>query len=384
MKDTVNESKAQRTAARNNLDALRLGLAVLVIFSHSYALGLGSEATEPLHRLTRGQMSFGALAVDLFFVLSGYLITASAERSSSIGSYLGKRVRRIYPAFVINALVSVLFFAPLAHAMIRPPVVGDVALQTLRLREFDYTGAFLANPFPGAINGSLWSIQYEFWCYLGVALLAAAGLLRRRTWLFSSFVASVAISLLWQVRGIVLGGKILGRILGSPQLWARLLPLYLAGVVAYRYRDRIRLRGVGALVALVLLGVACLVPFGWTLVFPFAGTYLALYLAFAPWLRLEHAGRFGDFSYGTYLYAFPIAQLIMSRVGHRLAPWKLFALATPLTIAAAMLSWFLVERHFLARAKASEREQRAEARSVQPETSVRAAAGMATEVSADS
>jgi len=366
----------------NNFDALRLGLAVLVIYSHAYALGLGSEAAEPLQRLTRGQMSFGAMAVDLFFVLSGYLITASAERSSSMGSYLSKRVRRIYPAFVVNALLSVLIVVPLAHAVVRAPAITNFIGETLRLREFEYSSAFLGNPYPGPINGSLWSIQYEVWCYLGVAVLAALGLLRRRWLLLGSFIVSVGVSVLWQVKGIVLGGKILGRILGSPQLWARMLPLYLAGVVAYAFREQIRLRARGALFAIVVLIAACFLPCGWTLVFPFAGTYLALYLAFAPWLRMHWFGRYGDFSYGTYLYAFPIAQIIMSRIGHPVSAWELFALSTPPTLLAAVASWYGVERWFLP--KARRKDEAKGMMCTQTVTTARSATGSVLEASADS
>jgi peptidoglycan/LPS O-acetylase OafA/YrhL len=377
-------AQSERPIPSNNFDALRLGLAVLVIYSHSYALGLGSEATEPLSRLTRGQMSFGALAVDLFFVLSGYLITASAERSS-LGSYLSKRARRIYPAFLVNAVISVLVVAPLAHAILVSPAVANFAEETLRLREFEYANAFLGNPYPGPINGSLWSIQYECWCYLGVAALAALGLLRRRWLLLASFVVSVGISVVWQVRGIILGGKVLGRILGSPQLWARMLPLYLAGVVAYLFRDQLKLHARGAIAALVLLAAACFVPFGWTLVFPLAGTYLALYVAFAPWLRLHRFGRYGDFSYGTYLYAFPVAQIIMSVVGHPLAAWKLFALTTPPTLLAAIGSWYGVERWFLRRARPKDVAKAPGAARSQTMTVARASAAVvALDASADS
>lgn len=333
----------------NNFDALRLGLAVLVIYSHCYPLGRGAGTPDPMERVTRGQMSLGGVAVDLFFVLSGFLITASAERSSSWGSYLGKRVRRIYPAFVVNAILLLAIVVPLAHAVVSRPVAGNFLLQTLRLREIDSTGAFATNPYPNSMNGSLWSIQYEFWCYLGVAALAAAGVLRRRWLVRVLLFASVGISVFWTVKGIVLGGKFLGVLLGSPQFWARLLPLYLAGVAAYVERDRLRLTAWGALVSLVVLFEASYVPFGWTLTFPFAGTYLALYLGYAPWLRLHHFGRRGDLSYGTYLYAFPITQLVVQAAGRAVNPWKLFVAVTPLTLVAAAASWFGVERWFLAR-----------------------------------
>lgn len=350
------------TAKANNFDFIRLALAVLVIYSHSFPLGLGSEQAEPIHVWTHGQMTGGAVAVDLFFIMSGFLITASAERSSSVFSYLKKRVARIYPAFVVSAVLTAVIVLPMISATIAGSSwgmrLGDFVLQTLRLREFDYTGAFATNPFPGAINGSVWSIQFEFWCYIGVALLMTLGLLRRRAWLLGLLLISVAVSVAFQVEGWVFGGKMLGVVLSSPQLWARLLPLYLAGVVFYLYRDRIRMSGWAALISVVLLVVAACVPYGCAALFPFAGTYLVFYLAFAPWLPLHSAGRFGDFSYGTYLYAFPIMQLLMRGIGHPIAPVLLFAYATPLTLLAAVASWYGVEQRFL---RAGRRKQSLEA-----------------------
>jgi len=223
----------------------------------------------------------------------------------------------------------------------------DFALQTLRLQEFHVQRAFAHNPYPGVLNGSVWSIQYEFWCYLGVAMMAVIGLLKRRGWVLACFVGSVAISVAFQTQGWILGGKFAGKILGSPQLWARLLPFYLAGVVFYLFRDRIKLHVWGASLALVALLGASWMHVGWTAVFPFAGAYLVLYVAFSRWIPLQRVGRFGDFSYGTYLYAFPIEQLLVMAFGHAVAPWLLFALATPLTLLAAVVSWYGVERWFL-------------------------------------
>lgn len=342
----------------NNFDFLRLALAVLVIFSHSFPLGAGSEINEPLRMLTHGQMTLGAFAVDLFFVMSGFLIAGSAERSRSIGSFLKKRVARIYPAFVMSAFVMALVVLPLSGgAFAEASWIAkfvDFVLQTLRLQEFHVQAAFAHNPYPGVLNGSVWSIQYEFWCYLGVAMMAAVGLLRRRGWVLACFVVSVVVSVAFQIQGWVFGGKFAGVVLGSPQLWARLLPYYLAGVVFYLFRDRIKLDAFGALVALMALLAACWVHVGWTAVFPIAGAYLVFYVAFALWIPLHRVGRFGDFSYGTYLYAFPIEQLLVMAFGHSLAPWKLFAMATPLTLLAAVASWYLVERRFLRPARRKE------------------------------
>ncbi len=334
----------------NNFDALRLLLAALVLYSHCYPLGTGSEAREPFALLTRGQMTGGAVAVDLFFVMSGFMIAASAERSRGIWRFLQRRVARIYPAFAMYALLSIAVLVPLGRAVLVLPWaarIGDFFLQTLRLREFTYTAAFAHNPYPNVINGSTWSIQYECWCYVGVALLAAAGLLRRRAIALALFLASIGMSLLYLAEKWTFGGGALGVLLGLPGLWARLLPLYLAGVVFYLYRDRIPHRGWLAACSLLLLIVAAVTPLGITALFPVAGTYLVFYLAYAAWLPLQRAGRFGDFSYGLYLYAFPLQQIVMQRLGHPVRPVVLFALALPLTALAAVASWYGVERRFL-------------------------------------
>ena len=347
----------ERALRSNNFDFLRLALAVLVIFSHSYPLVAGSELHEPLHNWTRGQVTEGGIAVDLFFVMSGFLITASAERSRSVFVFLKKRVQRIYPAFIACALLMLLVVAPLASATLEPlwrARLGDFLLQTLRLTEFHYTGAFLHNPYPRVIDGSVWSIQYEFWCYIGIAGLLALGTLRNRTVMLIIFLASVGVSIVSQWRAWAFGGKFLGVLFGSPEFWARLLPLYLAGVVFYLFRERIQLSARGALIACAALVWAARFTLGWTALFPFAGTYVVFYIAFAQWLPLQRFGRFGDFSYGTYLYAFPIEQLVMQAFGHRVAPFLLFACATPLTLLVAVASWYGVERRFLGRSRRKE------------------------------
>jgi peptidoglycan/LPS O-acetylase OafA/YrhL len=133
-----------------------------------------------------------------------------------------------------------------------------------------------------------------------------------------------------------------------------LLPLYLAGVVFYLFRERIQVSFWLAISSLLLLLGSCWLRFGLVAVFPFAGTYLVFYLAFASWLRLENFGRFGDFSYGTYLYAFPIMQLAMQGFGHPVAPLRLFVVALPVTLLIAVASWYGVERRFLRAARRKE------------------------------
>ena len=336
---------------QNNIDFVRIVLALLVILSHSYPLALGYERTEPFAVLSRGQVTGGHIAVDLFFILSGFLITASYERSSSAASYLRKRVARIYPGFLLLSLLTLLLVVPLAHARIAGTSLAarilNVTGNTLRLAEWQYTGAFSHNPAPGVLNGSLWSIYYEFWCYIGVLALGLTGLLRSRTFLVILFAVSIAVSLLFGAHVVYLSGGILGELFGYPPFWARLIPMYLAGVVFYRFRNLIPVSRVAIAICVIALVVAFVMPLGYTAIFPIAGTYLVMCFSFSSSIRLHKTNRFGDFSYGTYLYAFPIQQLIMSAIGHPIHPLLLFACATPPTLLAAAISWYTVERRFL-------------------------------------
>jgi peptidoglycan/LPS O-acetylase OafA/YrhL len=343
--------KATFDQRQNNIDFVRIFLALLVILSHSYSLALANERTEPFNLLSRGQSTGGRLAVDLFFILSGFLIAASYERSSSALSYLKKRVARIYPAFILLTLLTVAVILPLAHGRVTGTAISDKALNvignTVVLRELGTEGAFPHNPSLGEVNGSLWSIAFEFWCYIGVMLLGLMGLLRSKRFLLTAFIGSIVVSILFAHFKWNISGAILGRIFGYPPFWARLLPMYLAGVVFYRYRQDIPFSPKLVIAALIAMVVAFRVPLGYAALFPIAGTYLVMCFSFAPSIRLNGAARYGDFSYGTYLYAFPIQQLILQAFARPVSPLLLFACAAPVTVVVAAMSWHTVEKRFL-------------------------------------
>ena len=335
----------------NNFDFIRLALAVLVIFSHSFPLATGTEDFEPFRLLTRGQVTSGAMAVDLFFIISGFLITASFERSRSVWEYLRKRVFRIYPGFILAACFGVFIALPASGGLLDGATLASRVAQftssTLQLHEFRYHGAFPANPYPRLINGSLWSISVEFWCYIGVAVLGVCGLLRSKRTLSLLFAVTVIMGVLYDIHRWTPAGGFLERVVGLPPFYPRLPPMYLAGALFYRLRDHLSLDRRWIAAALVLLCAAMWLPHGWQALFPFAGPYLVLAVAYHPAIRLHAWSKYGDFSYGTYLYAFPVQQLIMSRFGHKISPLLLFIIAAPSAVACAVLSWHLVERWFV-------------------------------------
>jgi peptidoglycan/LPS O-acetylase OafA/YrhL len=345
---TINDGSRH---ADNNFDTLRLFFAVLVIFSHSFALGRGSDNSEPLFLLTRGQITLGNLSVWAFFVISGFLIAQSWTRSPNPLKFLKRRVARIYPGFIVAALLSALVLVPIAAdpATRHPVAIGSFLLQTLRLQVFDTPPIFIHNAWPNTLNGSLWSVPFEFWCYIGILLLGVAGMLWRRWSVAALFAAVIAWHLYLSITGWAPGGKILGIIFGFPLFWATVLPFFLAGSLFHLFGGVALFRKRLVIAALVILIASNFIPHAFIVTLPVCGAYLLLGLAYLPLLRPLNLGRFGDFSYGTYLYAFPIQQLIVSYGGGTMAPVKLFLLSAPLSVGVGALSWFLVERHFLSR-----------------------------------
>ena len=337
--------------ADNSFDTLRLFFAVLVIFSHSYALGRGSNDTEPLSVLTHGQITFGNVSVWAFFVISGFLIAQSWTRSPNPLKFLKRRVSRIYPGFIVAALLMALVVVPFAvdPAARQPFAIGNFVLQTLRLQVFKVAPVFVHNAQPNALNGSLWSVPFEFWCYIGILLMGLTGVLRRRWPVVAIFAAVIAWHLYLSITGWIPGGKVLGLIFGFPLFWAIVLPFFLAGSLFHLFGGTALLRKPLMIVAFAILAASNFIPNGLLVTLPICGAYLLLGLAYLPWLRPLNLARFGDFSYGTYLYAYPIQQLIVKFNGGAMDPLKLFLLAAPISIGVGALSWFLIERHFLAR-----------------------------------
>lgn len=354
---TLREAFATRD---NLLDALRLGFAMLVLLAHCWPLTLGqatNHATselEPVLGLTRHQIFGGTLAVLFFFMLSGFLVTESRSRCATLVEYLTRRVRRIYPGYLVAALVTMFVFAwPFAT---RPGLWlaefpwAAAALRTATLHMCATPETFASNPYPLQVNGSLWTIRHEFWCYLLVAGLAALGALRSRIVLWGLFLAAYAI---WNARTL-LGVEVLPDVhvpgIGALRAWPDLVTFFCAGMLAHRHAGRIVLSCRTFAFCCVLL-IATARTAGLSVVLPFAGTYAVFWLAFAPvpWLQLAVARA--DLSYGVYLYAWPVQQALVAAfpgrfVGH---PWVLAAAAVPVTLLLALASWHGVEVPFVRR-----------------------------------
>ncbi len=334
----------------NNFQLIRLAAAAFVVLFHSFAL-TGHWTGEPLWRIAP-EMNFGALGVKIFFVASGFLVTKSWLARQSVASFTTARVLRIYPALVAAALFTIALAAwssalPLRE-FLADPQTFDYAWRASLGFEMVYRlpGAFPTNPFPHDVNGSLWTLPIELRLYIGLLVAGVLGLLARRMlWL----VAVTALVALFAAR------PDLFPLAPNDRVVRELALLFALGSLAYVWRGAIpvSLAAAAACVALVAWNPAGLARGA---LFAPLLTYTVLVLAYHPRLTWLAFNRLGDYSYGLYVYSFPLQQTLMQRLPS-LDPGSLFALSLLLGIAVAALSWHAIESPALAlkwKARASE------------------------------
>lgn len=291
---------------------------------------------------TGGQESFGSCAVNLFFLISGMLITASWLRAKSMPDFLMKRVLRIYPGFIVAVGITGLviwLLSPEFRATMGRRVWLEMLVKDWLTLSYDSTkwhGVFAHNPYPTFGNGSLWTIQKEFLCYLLTAVIGLFCLFKHR---FLILLAGLIVTLLY-AKAIFAGG--------DPTYDNDRFPAYfLTGMCAWLWRDRIPFsRGLALVCALVLGATAWITPwFG--VLFPLAGSYVVLWIGFQKRPAALDWTEKTDLSYGAYLYAFPVQQIVAMNPSWRI-PWLDFLIAAPVTLLLAWLSWHFVEQRFLA------------------------------------
>lgn len=325
----------------NHFNLIRLIAASAVLVSHSFPLTRGMGSAEPLEQLT-GQ-SLGAASVYVFFGISGYMITRSFDRRHDIWSFGAARIARIYPGLlVVLALTSFLLGPLVASADWRTyfaePSVWTYIPRNLSLRFLQYELPFVfeANIYPSAINGSLWTLFWEVACYgMVVAVGLLGGLRGRRFGLFLLLYMAFAVSI---------------TLMGQAGSWTKLSLPFVVGMAIYVFRHKIPAGWVPAL--LIIAGaLACYMTPIWPLAYGLTLTYLALWLGHAKADWLLGYNRLGDYSYGTYIYAFPVQQWVVFHFPN-IDPTGLVCWSLPVTVAFACLSWYLVEQPFLKRREA--------------------------------
>jgi len=331
----------------NNLNLLRMIAASMVLFSHSYVL-TGRIDQEPLTLLSGHRTDVARLGVVMFFGISGFLIAQSLTRARSLYAFSVARVLRIMPGLIASTLFCAVVIGWAATSLPtseywRSEETWRFLVRTVGLSldvQPGLPGVFPSNPFPVGVNGSLWTIPVEVWCYIAIAVVLGFGI-GRRDYLFTVFALCVFIA-------YALAPDALKPLLpmDARMTTPQLVGTFLFGSWIFINRNRIPCS--------IGLAVAAFVVFVFSIetwVFDYAcfgcTAYITLVLAYHPRVRVRPYLKLGDYSYGLYLLAFPVQQFIVWKYG-AMQPVALFALAFCATLALAVLSWHFIEKPSLA------------------------------------
>ena len=341
----VSEHLANRD---NNLNLVRVIAAGAVLISHSVPISLGSGTSEPLEQVAGA--SLGWLAVAVFFSLSGLLIANSFDRSASAERFVVARILRLFPGLALVLVLTVLVGAAITSL---GPAAYFGSAETwayiprnlsLAFLQYPLPGVFDANPYPQAINGSLWTLFYEVTCYTVLFFAGLIGVLRSK-WFSTVLVGVLAAGFLVCIHVDSPEGGLVLRL----YLLTKLAFPFGLGVLAYVWRERFVFDwriALGLWAVFAISAGSTLAQF-WVVL---ALAYSAGWFGFVPKGRLLEYNRLGDYSYGIYIYAFPVQQTFAFLYPSSGPVWNI-ALATPVTVILAMLSWHLVEERALAQIK---------------------------------
>ena len=329
----------------NNFNLIRLVAAAAVVLGHSFWISRSFGGfTDPVTLAFPFGETSGNLGVHAFFLISGILITQSWCRAEKPVQFVTQRAARIFPAlivclaftaYVVGALGTT---APLRNYFGSKPVhdyvLNNVSLTNL---QWDIPTVFADGPYLQGMNGSLWSLIIEVRMYIVVLVFGALGLIGTQKRVATAATAGTLIILFLLYR------PLFGHHLSTNSDGIVPVFYFLGGIFAYATRDLIavRLKHV-----LLLLAAVFLVPAPSAhVVFHFFFAALVLWMgglrSLAARVHIQN-----DFSYGIYLYGFPVQQLLTLRFPG-LNPYWLFAVAMVVATALAALSWFLIERPML-------------------------------------
>jgi peptidoglycan/LPS O-acetylase OafA/YrhL len=330
----------------NNFDLLRIMFAWFVIISHSYVLnGLG--ATDPLFEATNHNFLFSFIGVKGFFIISGYLIFKSMVVSRSIPEYLLKRVLRIFPALVVVLVVTlfaIYFIYPAGKAAFftNKEVYAYFFENIILFKPNFFINGVFSEQYSAAINGSLWTIEYEFFFYVLILLFfyvrANKNLLK--------ILLGLIVTAFLIVRFFFYNWTLQTHFFIPLESLFDLGPYFLMGSLLSLFDlEKLPAKNGIALFLLSVLILGTYIQVGHTVVY-FTLPFLVIYVGkktsgLAAWVHT----KLGDPSYGIYLYAFPLQQMLIYL--YKPTTIWLFVMSSIGAFVFGYFSWILIEKKAL-------------------------------------
>jgi peptidoglycan/LPS O-acetylase OafA/YrhL len=327
-----------------SFDHLRIGLALSILFWHSFGICYGQDYARTLPAFPVPPL-LGAL-LPMFFALSGFLVIGSAIRTASLRTFVTFRLLRIVPALFTEIVISALVLGPLLTAYPLRAYFGDPRFieyfgSLIGRVRFVLPGLFLDNPAPEYVNLALWTVGPEILCYVFLSALMVTGAYRRPR---TMMIVTLGYAAICMMADIWFPPARIIEVLPTKML----ILAFLAGNLLFLYRDRIAFsRPLAALAFAGAIGLVLLMRqqqqelYGYPAVPLFTYVTAVIGLSRLPPMPFFHRG---DYSYGIYIYGFPIQQAIAHFLPHHRIWWINFAIALPIVLLFAVASWHLIEK----------------------------------------
>lgn len=337
----------------NNLDVIRFLAAISVIACHAFPIALGEGVPDPLSALTDDQLSFGSLAVGIFFLYGGFLICKSMCRLKTAKGYFKARILRIFPLLMVVTLVLAFAAGPVLTELsvsdyFRNTGTYRYLLNGILILQHNLPGVFVHNIYGQAVNGPLWTLPIEFLCYIMCYVLYRLKLLEKKNMKYAVVLFSAG----------CIGVKIISGRLPALSPMIRPMGLFFAGMLYYVYRDKIKMRlswcavSFAGMIVSLIFGIF---PYTVFVFFP----YFFLYIGYATKKKFSGFARHGEISYGMYLCAWPVQQIVCQLFGNEMNPYVNFIITVPIAIILGFICCKAVEEPIAGWAKKSGKKETA-------------------------
>lgn len=335
-------NEAMDNGRSKNLNFLRFIAAIMVIISHAYPLSLGSEFGDPIVTFTGGNLGMGGIAVGVFFLSSGLLVSKSIERNSNGFQYFKARCKRIFPPLIVVVLITIFGLGLF---------VTNDSLKTYLLNSNTYLylfnavlipihnlpGVFLDNIYGSVINGALWTLPIEFACYIALFFCFKLNILNKKNMKYTIPLAILGFVIVYYSQIPIFN-------LVGPYI----LPVFIfyMGMLIYVYRKNIVLSNLYAIGFFIIYLVLMSIGFA-QVAMVFCFPYLILVIIFNKKQCSNSLSKLGDYSYSIYLCGFPIQQMLVHLNGGRMGVIENATISILLAVIVGYALYLFVEKPFL-------------------------------------
>lgn len=320
-----------------NLQLIRFIASICVIIAHAFAISTGNEENELLTKITGGYLGLGALAVCVFFVAGGFLIARSVEKQGTAIKFFKARAIRIFPPLIFTTVcvmfLGVIFstYTPLEY--FTNLNTWKYLLNSIFISVHNLPGVFEDNPYLPTVNGALWTLPVEFVCYIVCFIMYKCKFLKKKRFLITIPVVLIG----------SLGLEWVGSYIPFVHSLIRPCLLFYIGMGFWTFREYINLKKSWLLISSI--GFLAAINLG----VPQVGIYIFFpYIIFMISFGLKHCssklGNLGNYSYGIYLWGFPVQQAVVSMNGGIMNPYLNMLVSIPITIVFGVITYFWVEK----------------------------------------